>query len=87
MKIPDEFIGCRVVATNKGRTDYGMVLGRIASWYRSSNTSDVYLLLIENDGSFLRVKVDYVKIIKEDWMPIKTSFTPEKSDRFKILDL
>jgi len=85
MKIPEEFIGCRVKSNREENANYGETIGRIVSWY--SCKSDVYLLLITNKETFKRIDVDYVKIVKEDMIQIKNGLIPEKTDRWEILDL
>jgi len=85
MKIPEEFIGCRVRATNTNLTNYGEVLGRIVSLYLCKNF--VYILLITNEGTFKRVDIDDIKIHKDDMAKIRGFMVVEESNRFEIMDL
>jgi hypothetical protein len=85
MKIPEEFIGCRIQNNRPTHNNYGEVIGKIVSCY--SENRDAWLLVIKNDGSFERWDVDYVKIVKEDMFKVRSGLVIKKSDRFEILDL
>ena len=85
MKIPEEFIGCRVKSDNKNFHNYGQILGRIVSGF--SREDSAYFLIITDSGTFRTIDVDYAKIHKEDMSKIRTCLVFEKSDRFEIMDL
>ena len=87
MKIPEEFIGCRVIVDCESRNDHGECIGRMASWYCHPKTTDIYLLCIKEDGSFRRIDSDYAKIHEDDIKKICNKLVIEKSDRFEMLDL